>query len=94
MRKKKTGFIFKLFVALTLIAAIFTGGYFFLDKKIVPKYFGQYGINSIPDLVGVVTSLYNSPKTLNTVGVNAITQRVHHIVVYHQANEILLIWFI
>ena len=62
MRKKKTGFIFKIFVALTLIGAIFTGGYFFLDKKIVPKYFGMYGINSIPDLVGVVTSLYNSPK--------------------------------
>lgn len=67
MRKKKTGFIFKLFVALTLIAAIFTGGYFFLDKKIVPKYFGQYGINSIPDLVGVVTSLYNSPKESSIV---------------------------
>ena len=67
MRKKKTGFIFKLFVAFTLIAAIFTGGYFFLDKKIVPKYFGQYGINSIPDLVGVVTSLYNSPKESSIV---------------------------
>ena len=62
MKKKKTGFILKLFVAFSLIAAIFTGGYFFLDKKIVPKYFGQYGIYSIPDLVGVVTSLYNSPK--------------------------------
>ncbi len=67
MKKKKTGFIFKLFVAFTLIAAIFTGGYFFLDKKIVPKYFGQYGINSIPDLVGIVTSLYNSPKESSIV---------------------------
>lgn len=73
MRKKKTGFIFKIFVAFTLIAAIFTSGYFFLDKKIVPKYFGQYGINSIPDLVGVVTSLYNSPKE-NSIVTNGHTQ--------------------
>lgn len=73
MKKKKTGFIFKLFVALSLIAAIFTGGYFFLDKKIVPKYFGQYGIHSIPDLVGIVTSLYNSPKETELV-TNAHTQ--------------------
>ena len=73
MKKKKTGFIFKLFVALSLIAAIFTGGYFFLDKKIVPKYFGQYGIHNIPDLVGIVTSLYNSPKESELV-TNAHTQ--------------------
>lgn len=62
MKKKKSGFIFKIILTLSIIAAIVTSGYFFLDKKIVPKYFGKYGIHSIPDLVGVVSSLYNSPN--------------------------------
>lgn len=62
MKKKKSGFVWKIVICLSLIIAIFTGGYFFLDKKIVPKYFGRYGINGVPDLVGVVSSLYNSPK--------------------------------
>ncbi len=67
MKKKKSSFIVKIIATFMIIIAIFTGGYFFLDKKIVPKYFGQYGINSIPDLVGVVSSLYNSPKESSIV---------------------------
>ena len=67
MKKKKSGFIFKIMLTLSIIAAIITSGYFFLDKKIVPKYFGQYGIYSIPDLVGVVSSLYNSPDEAELV---------------------------
>ncbi len=67
MKKKKTGFVFKLLISFTLILAIFTGGYFFLDKKIVPKYFGKYGIYGIPDLVGVVASLYKSPNEAKIV---------------------------
>lgn len=62
MKKKKSGFFVKIIATLLVIVAIFTGGYFFLDKKVVPKYFGQYGIEGVPDLVGLVTSLYNSPK--------------------------------
>ena len=58
---------------LAVIIAIFSGGYFFLDKLIVPKYFGSYGINNVPDLVGVVTSLYKSPKESKLV-TNAYTQ--------------------
>ena len=73
MKKKKTGFILKICISLTLILAIFTGGYLFLDKKIVPKYFGQYGINGIPDLVGVVASLYKSPNESKIV-TNGFTQ--------------------
>ncbi len=73
MKKKKTGFILKICISLTLILAIFTGGYLFLDKKIVPKYFGKYGIYGIPDLVGVVASLYKSPNESKIV-TNGFTQ--------------------
>ena len=73
MKKKKTGFIFKICISLALILAIFTGGYLFLDKKIVPKYFGKYGIYSIPDLVGVVASLYKTPNEAKIV-TNGFTQ--------------------
>ncbi len=60
--RKKTGFLGKILILFSIVLAIFAGGYFFLDKLIVPKYFKQYGINNVPDLVGVVTSLYKSPK--------------------------------
>ncbi len=73
MKKKKTGFVFKICISLVLILAIFTGGYLFLDKKIVPKYFGKYGIYGIPDLVGVVASLYKSPNESKIV-TNGFTQ--------------------
>ena len=73
MKKKKTGFILKICISLTLVLAIFTGGYLFLDKKIVPKYFGKYGIYGIPDLVGVVASLYKSPNESKIV-TNGFTQ--------------------
>lgn len=52
---------------LAVILAIFFSGYLFLDKVIVPKYFKDYGITGVPDLVGVVTSLYKSPKEANLV---------------------------
>lgn len=62
MKKKKSGILAKVFVLLSVILAIFAGGYFFLDKLIIPKYFDKFGINSIPDLVDVVASLYNTPN--------------------------------
>ena len=60
--KKKTGIFVKVCVFLASFLAIILGGYFFLDKLIVPKYFSQFGINGIGELVDVVASLYNSPK--------------------------------
>lgn len=62
MKKDKSGFWGKIIITLCVIIAIFAGGYFFLDRLVIPKYFGQYGINSVPDLVGVVSSLYKSPN--------------------------------
>lgn len=73
MKKKNPGFIFKVFVAFSLIFAIFVGGFFFLDKKIVPKYFGKYGIESVGDLVGVVSSLYKTPDEAKLIK-NGFTQ--------------------
>ncbi len=67
MKKKRTNILIKILITLCIIAAIFTGGYFFLDKLIVPKYFSSYGINGMGDLVGVVTSLYKSPKEADIV---------------------------
>lgn len=72
-KKSKTGFVVKLSVALCVLFAIFFGGYFFLDKLIVPKYFSDYGINSISDLVSVVSSLYSTPKESELV-TNGYTQ--------------------
>lgn len=61
-KKKNTGILAKVLVLLSVIIAIFMGGYFFLDKLIIPKYFNQFGINGIGDLVDVVASLYNTPN--------------------------------
>ncbi len=61
-KKTKTKIIVKVLALVLVIIAIFTGGYFCLDKLVVPKYFGSYGIKNVPDLVGVVTSLYKSPN--------------------------------
>ena len=73
MNKKRTGIVSRILIMLSVVIAIFAGGYFFLDKLIVPKYFGSYGINGVPDLVGVVTSLYKSPKESKLV-TNGFTQ--------------------
>lgn len=61
-RKKNSGILAKVFILLSVVVAIFVGGYFFLDKLIIPKYFDKFGINGIGDLVDVVASLYNSPN--------------------------------
>ena len=73
MGNKKSGIIGKIAILLSIIVAIFAGGYLFLDKIIVPKYFSSYGINDVPDLVGVVTSLYKSPNEKKLV-TNGYTQ--------------------
>lgn len=61
-KNKKSGILAKVIILIAVILAIFAGGYFFLDKLIIPKYFSKFGISGIGDLVDVVSSLYNSPK--------------------------------
>lgn len=73
MKKRKSGILGKILITLIIVIALFVGGYFLLDKAIVPKYFGKYGINSVPDLAGVVTSLYKNPNESKLV-TNGYTQ--------------------
>lgn len=73
MKKKGSGILIKILALLSVVVVIFAGGYFFLDKSIVPKYFGQYGINGVGDLIGVVSSLYDTPKESKFV-TNAYSQ--------------------
>ncbi|MBQ8468189.1 MAG: hypothetical protein IJ542_00335 [Clostridia bacterium] len=63
MKKQGTiKFIIALFVVLTILGGIVCGGYFILDKIIVPKYFSSYGINNLGELVGMMKTLYNMPN--------------------------------
>lgn len=74
--KKKTGhikFIAGLLTIVLSLGALFCGGYFMLDRVIVPQYFSNYGINSMPDLVGMVRTLYTVP-TETEIATNAYTE--------------------
>lgn len=73
MKKKNSGILAKIIILLSFILAVFAGGYFFLDKLIVPKYFKQYGINGLGDLVNVVSSLYSTPNEAKMI-TNGYTQ--------------------
>lgn len=73
MKKSKSGFVAKLCIILCIVLSVFVGGFFFLDKVIVPKYFGSYGIYNIGDLVGVFTSLYGTPDEAELI-TNGYTQ--------------------
>lgn len=46
---------------MTIVVIVFCA-YLTLDKWVVPKYFKDYGIENMHDLVGMVKTLYNSPK--------------------------------
>lgn len=72
-KKKKSGIFVKVCVFLASFLAIIMGGYFFLDKLVVPKYFSQFGIDGIGDLVDVVASLYNKPNEAKLIK-NGYTQ--------------------
>lgn len=61
MRKNKTKFFIGLIVVLTVISASIFGGYIMIDKVLVPKYFSQYGINNLADLVDLVQTIYIVP---------------------------------
>lgn len=68
LTKKKAGiFALKIFAVLFFIVAVFASGFLFLDKIIIPKYFGEYDINGLGDLIGVVSSLYSSPDEKSLV---------------------------
>lgn len=70
MKQRKLIFALKVFSVLVFVVAVFSSGFLFLDKIIIPKYFGRYNIYGVGDLIGVVSSLYDSPdeKTLTQNG--------------------------
>lgn len=61
-KHKKSGFFLKLTIVIAILVAICFGAYFAVDKLVVPKYFSQYGIHDMGELVGMMKTLYNSPK--------------------------------
>ena len=64
MSKKKSTlrFFVILFVVLASLGSIVFSGYLILDKVVVPKYFSEYGINGMGDLVGLMRTLYSLPN--------------------------------
>lgn len=60
--KSKLKFFITLGVVIVLLVGIVTGGYFAIDKIVVPKYFGKYGINNMKELVNMVKTMHNIPN--------------------------------
>lgn len=68
--KKKSGhvkFFLGLLTIVLVLGAIICGGYFVLDKAVVPKYFSSYGIHSMDDLVVMMRTLYSVPSETEIV---------------------------
>lgn len=62
MKKFKWGkFLITLSLVIFILGGIVLGGYFVLDKAVVPKYFGEYGIYNMNELVGMMRTLYSTP---------------------------------
>lgn len=61
MRKSRTKFFIGLIVVLSVLATSLLGGYLIIDKALVPKYFGKYGINNLSELVDIVQTIYVVP---------------------------------
>lgn len=61
MRKNRTKFWVGLAIALVVLASSVVGGYFAIDKLLVPKYFSAYGINNLKELVSIVQTIYIVP---------------------------------
>lgn len=61
-KRKKGSFFVKFSIALLCIAAFFSGAYLILDKVVVPNTFGEYGIHSVSELAGMMTTLYSTPN--------------------------------
>lgn len=64
---RSSGVWSKILILLGIVVVVILGGYFFLDKIIIPKHFGEYGIYGMSDLIGVMNSLYKNPKEENLV---------------------------
>lgn len=62
MRKNKSKFFIVFFIVLAVLATSVFGGYLIIDKALVPKYFGKYGINNLADLVDIVETIYTVPN--------------------------------
>lgn len=73
-KRKRLSFFIKLFSAVAIVVAVLFGAYFAIDKIVVPKYFKDYGINNMHDLVSMVKTLYNSPDEEDFI-TNGFTQR-------------------
>ena len=61
-KKKRYSFFIVLGIVLATLVVVVFCGYLLLDKVIVPKYFKDYGIDNMHDLVAMVKTLYNSPN--------------------------------
>ena len=61
-KKGTIKFLVGLFVVLAFLGGIICGGYFLLDKVVVPKYFAEYGISGMNDLVVLMRTMYSLPK--------------------------------
>lgn len=61
-KKGTIKFLISLFVVLAFLGGIICGGYFILDKVVVPKYFAEYGISGMNDLVVLMRTMYSLPK--------------------------------
>lgn len=72
-KKKRYTFFIKLFIALATIVAVVFCAYLAIDKLVVPKYFKDYGINNMHDLVAMVKTLYNTPDEKDII-TNGYTQ--------------------
>lgn len=62
MKSKKNFLLIKVAGILLFVVAIFASGFLFLDKIIIPNYFGEFGIHGVGDLASVISSLYASPN--------------------------------
>lgn len=72
-KRKRRGFLLSFFVVILSIAMLFVGGYFLLDKVVVPKFFSEYGIHSMGEMVGMMRTLYSSPNE-NKLVTNKFTE--------------------
>jgi len=61
VRKNRTRFFVGLLIALSILATSVVGGYFVIDKILVPQYFSEYGINNLAELVNIVQTIYIVP---------------------------------
>lgn len=60
-KHKALRFFVNLGIVVLVIITLGLSGYMAIDKFVVPKYFGSYGITNMNDLVAIVKTLYTQP---------------------------------